>query len=184
MAVISIGLVLGTITPTSSNKLTTDIKYEVVKEFIRHGDSHQYMVLNSYNSMTGNSSQMYRNEENTAVQTDFPWTWTIHFMIWAYPGLDVNGEGWLTLTAKDYQEFVTANSKGVLVTKVTDFNMDGVVDDYSREYYIVINGDNIIMPHYPEGFFNEDWFTPSQEELDQMLQRELDYWMKMAGKNA
>ena len=184
VAIVSIGLVFGSITPTSGSELTTDIKYEVVKEYIRHGDSDRHMVLDSYNSMTGNSSQMFRNEENTAVQTDFPWSWTIHFMIWTYPGLDTNNKGWLTLTAKDYQEFVTANSKGVMITKVTDFNMDGIVDKYSREYYIVINGNNIIMPAFPKGYVNPNWKTPSEEELNQFLQRELDYWMKLAGKEA
>ena len=184
VAIVSIGLVFGSITPTSGSELTTDIKYEVVKEYIRHGDSDRHMVLDSYNSMTGNSSQMFRNEENTAVQTDFPWSWTIHFMIWTYPGLDTNNKGWLTLTAKDYQEFVTANSKGVMITKVTDFNMDGIVDKYSREYYIVINGNNIIMPAFPKGYVNPNWETPSEEELNQFLQRELDYWMKLAGKEA
>ena len=177
VAIVSIGLVFGSITPTSGSELTTDIKYEVVKEYIRHGDSDRHMVLDSYNSMTGNSSQMFRNEENTAVQTDFPWSWTIHFMIWTYPGLDTNNKGWLTLTAKDYQEFVTANSKGVMITKVTDFNMDGIVDKYSREYYIVINGNNIIMPAFPKGYVNPNWKTPSEEELNQFLQREVDYWM-------
>ena len=183
VAIVSIGLVLASVIPINCSKLTTDIKYEIVKEFIRRGDSGKYMTIDSYNSMTGNSSQVFRNEENTANQTDFPLSWIVHFMGWTYPGLNVDNKGWLTLTAKDYQEFVTANSKGVVITKVTDFNMDGIVDKYSCEYYIVINGNNIIMPAYPKGFVDPNWEIPSEDELNRFLQRELDYWMKMAGKN-
>ena len=184
VAIVSIGLVLGNITPIGSSELTTDLKYEVVKEYVRADRSNELLVMDTYNRSTGYSDKVFINEENTTNHDYFDWSYIRHFVIWTHIGLDDNNEGYFTFIAKDYQEFVTANSKGVVVFKIIDKDMDGKVDSYNRNYWIVINGNSIIMPDYPKGFIDPNYSTPTEAELDRFLQRELDYWMKTAGKNA
>lgn len=184
VAVATIGLILCSFSSLQSSELTTDLKYEIIKEYVRADRSNKELSFDTFDRTTGYSHKVYTAEENTTGHDHFQWSWIRHFLTWSYIGLDDSNQGYFTFVAKDYQDFVTANSKGVLVMKIIDKNMDGKVDSYSRNYYIVINGDSIIMPDYPKGFIDEDFFTPTEAELDRFLQRELDYWMKMAGKNA
>ena len=183
IAVLTVGLVLGSISPIGGQEFDTQTKYAMVKDFVQDDRSNKFLVYDRYSSTTGNSYKYFIAKENTADHNYFDWKWTIHFLSWIYLGLDENGPGWFQLEAKDYQEFVTEDSRGVLVTRIIDKNMDGIVDEYKREFYIV-HGNTITMPFYPEGYVNPDWNILTQEEMNEFLQRELNYWIKVAGKEA
>jgi hypothetical protein len=165
-------------------KFNTQTKYTMVKDFVRDDRSNKFLVYDKYNSMTGYSHKYYVLRENTADHDHFDWKWTIHFLTWTYPGLYENVPGYFQIEAKDYREFVTADSRGVLVTKVVDKDMDGIIDEYKREFYLVMQGNTILLPFYPKGYLNPDWNPPTEAEQNRFLQRELDFWIKVAGKEA
>ncbi len=181
---LTVGLVLGSISPIGGEEFDTQTKYMMVKRFVQDDYLNDFLIYDKYNSMTGHSYKFYVGKENTADHNYFDWTWTVHLLTWTYPGVNDKTPGWFQLEAKDYQEFVTADSRGVLVTKIVDKNMDGVVDEYRRDYYVVMQGNTIMMPDYPKGYVNPDWNTLTEAEQNRFLQRELNFWIKVAGKEA
>jgi hypothetical protein len=90
----------------------------------------------------------------------------------------------LEILAKDYQDFVSINSRGFTEWVLSDDNLDGKVDFAYRDHSIVICYDEdcvsnyIVFPSYPKGFINMDWYTPSEEEREERYNKEIDYWMK------
>lgn len=184
-AIIATVLCLAPTQVTSTEDLSAEAKYAIIKNYIKQPESHKYLQLDSYESTTAVSTMTYVAEEDLTGHNHFKWTWTLHFLVYKFYGLDEsNGTAWVEFSAKEYQEFVTADSRGFVVIHVVDYDLDGHVDAYTRDFYLVMQNDAIMLPKYPEGLINPDWYHPSQEELDEILQKELNYWVKMAGKEA
>ena len=122
------------------------------------------------------------SKENTADHDYFDWTWTIHVLrIKHHLTYDVTK---LEILAKDYEDFVSPNSRGFTEWVLSDDNLDGKVDFAYRDHSIVVCHDEdcvnnyIIFPSYPEGLINIDWYTPSEEEREERYNKEIDYWTK------
>jgi len=122
------------------------------------------------------------SKENTAVQDRFDWTWTIHVLRIKHYSL--RGTISLEILAKDYQDFVSPNSRGFTEWGLTDDDLDGKVDFAFRDYSVVAcidddcTSNHILFVDYPKGFRNMDWYTPSEEEREERYNKEINYWMK------
>lgn len=107
------------------------------------------------------------------------WRWEAHRV-----KIDVKGTIYIEFSVRYYQDFSSAGSCGFEEWILLDYNMDGTVDEIRRDWKIVmedtkgIKGYNtIIDPYYPEGFVNEKWYYPSEKEIKDKYEAELEFWL-------
>lgn len=182
--VLTLGLVFSNATTLHSSDTDVVMDYTVIKEFIADEDRRsEFLYGNRYNPNNGLTTTSLVSHENRTAHEHFEWVWTDHYMHWQYVAPDI-GSAFVTFATKEYQTFVSPDSRGFTVTKVVDFDRDGKVDYSERKFVLVMQDNVVMMPDYPKGFRNLDWLTISQEEADQILQKEMRYWVKMAGKEA
>jgi len=72
----------------------------------------------------------------------------------------------LVSPGKQYTEWITR-----------DRDMDGVVDQYIRDYAIVGDDDIYLFPEFPDGLINKDWYRPGDDVAQKEFDKEIAYWM-------
>jgi hypothetical protein len=183
-AIITIGLFVGSGASTLySNEKNVVIDYTILTEFVANEERSQKYTAGEWLDSKKMTVKHLTSRENTAPHNNFDWSWINHIMYWTYvaPNHDM---GWAVFVAKDYQEFISPDSRGFVVMRVIDYDKDGKSDYSDRQWVPVMQNEVIIMPDYPEGLINVEWYQPTQEEADKFLQREMKHWVKMAGKEA
>jgi hypothetical protein len=180
-AILTIGLFIGSGASTlHSNDNNVVMNYTILTEFVANEErSQKYTAGEWYSQMDGMTTKHLTLEENTTGHNNFDWRWINHIMYWIYvaPNHDM---AYVVFVAKDYQEFVSPDSRGFVLMRVIDYDMDGKADYSDRRWIPVMQNEVIMMPDFPEGLINLDWYRPTQEEADEFLQRETKFWIKTA----
>jgi hypothetical protein len=113
------------------------------------------------------------SHENLANHNNFDWRYDMHFVT-LYSG-EVNS--YLRFQVKEYQEFVSPDSRGFILWTFYDYDMDGELDSVDRKYYLIMQNRVFMMPDYPPGYINKDWYNVPKEEAEKRFQREVNYWL-------
>jgi hypothetical protein len=118
--------------------------------------------------------------ENTGQHDKFETTFKKHYAIVdKHPA----GFGYLTLIVRDYQDYYTIHdAQGFILVILVDYNKDGIVDDWRKDYLILLDGDYFLIPNYPPGYLNHDWFKMSREEAQKIFDEELNFMLNNADK--
>jgi len=116
------------------------------------------------------------SKENRAEHDNFDWRYDLHFVTATYNEQNP-WAAYLTIVIKEYQEFVSGDNRGFVIWIFVDMDMDGFLDSWSRDYTIVGRDNLIVMPQYPEGLLNREWFDPAQKEAQARFEREINYWL-------
>ena len=116
--------------------------------------------------------------ENTGKHNHFPTTWKDHY----YFVMKRNIYGvelavpYFHIVVRDYQNFYTSHdAMGFVMVSMADFNNDGEVDWWMKDFVIVLDGYTILRPHYPEGYVNYDWFELTREEAQAIFDAEIKF---------
>lgn len=179
-AILTVALVLGGATGIRSNDTDIDMDYAIIKELVGSKRSDKFLWDDSYNPNNNLTTRSLANKENTASHSNFDWTWINHYLHYSYEKPNF-GRAAIEFLAKEYQEFVSTDSRGFTVMRVIDYDRDGRADYKHRRFVMIMQNNLVIMPDYPEGYINTEWYTPTQEEADAFLKREMKYWISMAG---
>jgi len=118
-------------------------------------------------------NKVIRIHENTGNHDHFKTTYKRHYAI-----IDrgPSGDECLTIVVRDYQEYYTSHdARGFILIALVDYDKDGKVDDWRKDYVILLDESTILIPRYPEGYLNQDWFKLTQEEVQKIFDAELDY---------
>ena len=183
-AIISLSLIFGGVTGIQGNTKDVVIDYLIIKEFMADEKrSNKFLWDDSYNPNMGLTTRTLANKENTTSHDHFEWTWINHFVHWTYNSPDFDN-AMVTYVAKDYATFISPDSRGFVLMKVIDFDRDGISDYAERRWIPVMQNDTVMMPDYPKGFVNLDWYQPTQEEAEEFIKREMAYWVKVSAKEA
>ena len=180
--VLSVGLMFGSVASIYSNKtMDAVIGYTVIKEFVSDEErSKTFFIRENRNPRTGFIAKSFTESENTTKHDKFKLTWIDHYLHWHYA--DAKHESaYVASVAKDYQSFVSPDSRGYIFMKVADFDLDGVADYWDRRYYLIMQDDVVMMPDFPEGFVDKNWYVITQQEANEFLKREMKFWVKIAG---
>jgi hypothetical protein len=115
--------------------------------------------------------------ENTGQHDYFPTTWTDHyFFVIKRNVAGVPVVPYFSVITRDYQNFYTSyDAKGFVMTHVVDYNNDGKVDDWFRDFVIILDDYIVLRPKYPEGYLNFDWFELSREEAQAIFDEEVRF---------
>lgn len=119
-----------------------------------------------------------RCEENLVSHSDFRWHWKVH----ALSFLKNNNNTKVTVYIREYQEFNSPDSRGFIEWILIDINFDNKVESYIKNYMLVMQDKVIMIPDWPSGLINDDWYIMSQKEMNEMFKNEINYWMKKIGK--
>lgn len=133
-----------------------------------------------------------RAEENTTAHDYFKMTWKLHVLkVYTVPGSSTD-QRIVMVIFRNYTNFVTPRSRGFEEWWMMDMQPDGLIGTHEKyytgkEYTIVICKNDeegcypnwIILPRYPGGFINADWYDPSLEELQKRYDEEINYWIKV-----
>ena len=95
---------------------------------------------------------------NLANHDNFPWHWM------RYTGKVEFGN--LTLVTAEYQ-MLASPGRQVVITFMQDGEADGTVDFWWRQFYIEDDNNTIMLPFWPEGLRNMDWYNPTIEEVQE-----------------
>jgi len=170
----------------SVEKFTIDsiVSYANSIEQGKYNNFEVYKMIDILRDGTKVEITLFWSKENTADHDYFDWSWTIHMLkINRYLAYNITE---LETIPKDYQDFVSIRSRGFTQWILADIDLDGKVDFGSRDFSIVSCNDeeegctnnHIIMPSYPEGFIDVDWYTPSEKESQKRYDNEIGYWTK------
>lgn len=98
--------------------------------------------------------------------------------------IGVYGAPYIEFSVRYYKDFTSTAAYGFEEWILIDWHLDGVVDEYIKEWRPVIrdytgspNMDMIIRPIYPEGFVNYEWYKATKEELQEKYEAELEFWL-------
>lgn len=118
--------------------------------------------------------------ENTGQHDKFETTFKKHYVIVdKHPA----GFGYLTLIVRDYQDYYTIHeAQGFILVVLVDYNKDGKVDDWYKDYLILLDGNYFLVPSYPPGYLNQGWFKMSKEEAQKMYDKELNFMLDNTDK--
>jgi hypothetical protein len=125
------------------------------------------------------SSKTLTSKENRAEHEHFRWRYDIHLVTLYREETD----WYLQFQVKEYQEFVSKDSRGFILWTFLDYDMDGEFDSVSRSYHLVMQNRVFMMPEYPQGFISRDWYDVSSKEAEKKFDREVNYWVERASIN-
>ena len=118
--------------------------------------------------------------ENTGAHALFETTYKKHYAIIERAP---NGAEYLELIVRDYQDYYTTHdARGFILIILVDYNKDGKVDAWRKDYVILQDESTILMPRYPSGYLNQDWFKLTQEEAQKIFDEELNYILENIDK--
>jgi len=130
-------------------------------------------------SVSGNTRVMHVYE-NTGLHDSFETTFKKHYaIIERHPA----GFEMFTIVVRDYQDYYTIHdAQGFIVVILADYNKDGKVDAWRKDYMILLDKDYFLIPSYPPGYLNMDWFKMSEEEAQKIYDEELNYMLENTDK--
>ena len=148
----------------------------VIREFILSSPSNG-LADNAGRYPHGTStSKTLTGEENRAEHDYFKWRYDIH-LVTLYGG---KAHFYLQFQVKEYQEFVSKDSRGFILWTFFDYDMDGEFDSVRRSYHLVMQNSMLMTPEYPQGFISRDWYDVPAKEAKKRFDREVNYWLELA----
>jgi len=167
-----LGVMLIFILAAASNNIASDQNnVEKLIEVIKSGEVNLWR--------DGNEKVLYIYE-NTGKHNHFETTYKKHFAT-LRKGAD-NSE-WLMVGLRDYQDYYTIhNARGFILVVLVDYNNDGKVDNWRKDYMIALDDYHILKPFYPPGYLNKDWFKMPREEAQKIFDKELNYILENVDK--
>jgi len=110
----------------------------------------------------------------------FRWRWNEHCMAVAFSET-AGYSRWVSFSLGACKEHVTPSYQRVRWV-LHDYNGDGVVDKWLRDYEIYTEQGIGVSPNYPDGFVDTEWWTPSREEAQRIFDQCANYWLSRAGR--
>jgi len=169
-------------TAVEKPKIDSIVSYAKNIEAGKYNNFEVYKVINTTINGSKIETTLLWSKENTAEHDYFDWKWTLHVLkVHHYITYDVDE---LEVISRDYQDFSTVKSRGFIEWVLIDGDLDGKIDLAVRDYFILSCEDDdcidnhFIMPYYPEGFINKDWYNLSEKESNKKYDKEINYWMK------
>ena len=127
----------------------------------------------------GCNEKVLRIYENTGKHNHFQTTYKEHFAIVERIGDDDR----LTLNIRDYQDYYTIHdARGFILIILIDYNKDGKVDDWRKDYVILLDEYHVLQPFYPPNYLNKNWFKMTRVEAQSMFDQELGYILENIDK--
>ena len=117
-------------------------------------------------------------KEDLTQHGNFEWRYNSHFVTLYSRG----GSYFLEFRVKEFQEFISPDSRGVVHWKFSDYDMDGECDVVKRNYFLVMQNDILMAPEYPKGYLNPRWSHPPRRESNKRFEKEVDYWLNLVKK--
>lgn len=148
----------------------------VIREFILSSSSNGFVDNAGQNTHSPFASKTLTREENRSKHQHFKWRYDIH-LVTLFRG---EFHSYLQFQVKEYQEFVSNDSRGFILWTFFDYDMDGEFDLVMRTYHLVMQNNVIMMPDYPQGFVSKDWYDVSTKEAGKRFDREVNYWLGLA----
>ena len=113
--------------------------------------------------------------------TPFDYTWDIHrIRIWLSQD---NVPRIIEFEYKKYQNSVNSGSTWKDATGCEQFlffdeNMDGILDRFIKDYYLVVDGCIVSLSMiWPKGLVSPDYFNPSDKQKNKLYRDEISYWL-------
>jgi hypothetical protein len=148
----------------------------VIREFILSSPSNGLADNAGRYSHSTSTPKTLTSEENRAEHEHFKWRYDIH-LVTLY-GREAHS--YLQFQVKEYQEFVSKDSRGFILWTFFDYDMDGEFDSVRRSYHLVMQDRVFMTPEYPLGFISRDWYDVPAREAKQRFDREINYWLELA----
>lgn len=147
-----------------------------IKEFILSSPSNGFDDNFGPHPNSPLTSKTLTSEENRTKHEHFKWRYDIH-LVTLFSG---KSHSYLQFQVKEYQEFVSNDSRGFILWTFFDYDMDGEFDLVRRTYHLVMQNSVIMMPEYPQGFVSKNWYDVPTKEACNRFDREVDYWLELA----
>ena len=148
----------------------------VIREFILSSPSNGLADNAGRYPHSTSTSKTITSEENRAEHEHFKWRYDIH-LVTLYGG---KAHSYLQFQVKEYQEFVSKDSRGFILWTFFDYDMDGKFDSVKRSYHLVMQDSVLMTPEYPQGFIRRDWYDVPAKEAKKRFDREVNYWLELA----
>ena len=167
-------------------------KVDSIVNYVKDLESGEYNGFTVHKDMENffhakTSMTQLRAEENTTHQT-----WRLHVLkIYTLPGSSTD-HSIVRVIFRNYTDFLTVRSQGFEEWWMMDVEPDGLIEEhekyyFGKEYTIVAckeDGEDcypnwIIVPDYPPGFRNLDWYNPPLEKFQEKFDREINYWVQV-----
>jgi len=118
--------------------------------------------------------------ENTGAHDHFETTFKKHYaIVERHPA----GFEMFTIVVRNYQDYYTIHdAQGFILYVLVDYNKDGIVDKWRKDYLILLDKSYFLVPNYPPGLINYDWFEMSKEEAQKIYDAELNYMLENVDK--
>lgn len=115
------------------------------------------------------------SEENLTKHDHFDWRYDMHYVT-LFCG---EPNCFLKFQVKEYQEFVSPDSRGFVLWTFFDYDMDGEFDSVERRYDLVMQDRVVMMPEFPAGFISREWYHVPREEAEKRFEKEVNYWLAL-----
>ena len=158
----------------SANKSDTSL----IKEFILSPHSKGLVNEDGQHPSLPFTFKTLACEENRAKHDHFKWRYDRHYVT-LYRG---ETHFFLQFQVKEYQEFISPDSRGFVLWTFFDYEMDGKFDSVKRSYYLVMQERVVMMPEYPAGYINTQWYEVPKKQAEKRFKKELNYWLGVAKK--
>jgi hypothetical protein len=118
--------------------------------------------------------------KNTAVQTNFDWTWDIHILLVKYN--TVSKSYTIEIILRQYQMCINSKYVGFTTTAINDLDANGIITEIETKYYRRSfelkekESDILLSPIYPKGFIDLKWQNSNQYDIQKQYNTEVDYW--------
>lgn len=129
---------------------------------------------------TDGTTRVMHIYENTGQHDHFETTFKKHYaVVERHPA----GFEMFSLIVRDYQDFYTIHeAQGFILVILVDYDKDGIVDDWRKDYLILLDKSYFLIPNYPPGIINYDWFKMSREEAQKIYDDELNFMLENSDK--
>lgn len=115
------------------------------------------------------------SQENLTDHDHFDWRLDVHYVTLFCAEENCS----LKFQVKEYQEFVSPDSRGYVLWTLYDYDVDGKVDSAKRRFIVVMQDKVVMMVDYPEGFVDMQWYKPSKEEKQERFEKVINHWMSI-----
>ena len=113
------------------------------------------------------------SKENLTNHDHFDWRYDRHFVT-LHCGVIYC---FLEFQIKEYQEFTSPDSRGFVLWSFFDYDMDGEFDSVERRYNLVMQDRVLMMPEFPPGYVNKEWYYVPKDEAEKRFEKEVNYWL-------